>query len=112
MLKVTIVVHQKYCQYVPFVFSFFFFHDYGQPRSQGLSSSRPLERSRGREEERPWERGWTTDGQGGNGLQIENVGPTFSNSTHRMCVTKIANTDQLWSNLPSRIHFTPSSQLV
>ena len=29
-----------------------------QPRSQGLSSSRPLEHSRGREEERPWERGW------------------------------------------------------
>ena len=43
-----------------------------QPRSQGLSSSRPLERerkrpwfglvflsrSRGREDERPWERGW------------------------------------------------------
>ena len=30
----------------------------GRPRSQGLSSSRPLSRSRGREEERPWERGW------------------------------------------------------
>ena len=29
-----------------------------QPHSQGLSCSRPLSRSRGREEERPWERGW------------------------------------------------------
>ena len=29
-----------------------------QPRSQGLSSSRPIEREMGREEERPWERGW------------------------------------------------------
>ena len=29
-----------------------------QPRSQDLSSSRPVSRSTGREEERPWERGW------------------------------------------------------
>ena len=30
----------------------------GQPRSQGVSSSRPQERERVREEERPWEPGW------------------------------------------------------
>ena len=29
-----------------------------QPRSQGLSSSRPLEYFWGQEDERPWERGW------------------------------------------------------
>ena len=35
---------------------------YTQPRSQGLSSSLPLERERGEtpQEERPWERGWVT----------------------------------------------------
>ena len=32
-------------------------HPDNQPRSQGLSSSRPVSRSMGREEERPWERG-------------------------------------------------------
>ena len=35
-----------------------------QPRSQGLSSSRPQERER-REEERPWERGCGVGGRGG-----------------------------------------------
>ena len=33
--------------------------EWGQPRSPGLSSSRSKgRRSLGREEERPWERGW------------------------------------------------------
>ena len=44
-------------------FALFLRRDCKQPRSQGLSFSRPLSSlapgGRGKEDERPWERGWT-----------------------------------------------------
>ena len=47
---------QRFRIFYPY-YSFYAFHSFDQPRSQGLSSSLPLERERRREEERPWERG-------------------------------------------------------
>ena len=55
-----------------------------QPRSQGLSSSLPMERERGEgKEERPWERGWHSmdimvDGTEGKRFAVYAAGDNFT----------------------------------